>query len=280
MRKLIFILTLSLFANFVNGQIIYDVDWATGGLSQGGQVNLASQCYPPNDTAIICDSFNAGSNWLRFSTKLTDAQCPPASGTKRSEISIFSASLAMTTGVWFYWENMYPTYEAFDPKAEVIWQYQKPVTSPAGSPPLELWVENGLYYVAISFDSTGSNPLTRKIWMSNVIPGQHEQWLVYYKRSIGSDGEIRIWQNQRVVFEQLGANSNKIGGTLEGTGYVKMGIYKWVNGGANPSLFPERVVFSGYWKVGNAAATYEDFYPTPLPPDPTPALVPFPAKLY
>lgn len=272
------VLIISLLFNICFGQtgIIYDVYEGSGTLSQGGQVNLASLCLATNPNAgSMSDSFNGSNLWVRFVTALTDGQCPLASGTKRSEVSIFQASAAMTTGVWFYEEMLYPSWIMPDPRPEVIWQYHDVVTN--GSPPIELWVESGNYYVVGTYNPTGTLPITFKTYIGTVSPGKKEEWLLQYVRAIDVTGILRVWRNGQLAYERLGANANLYNGGLEPTGFYKMGLYKWVNGGSNPSKFAERVIYGGYLKVGDSTATYNSFYPV-VPPTPPATLYPYPWK--
>lgn len=263
---------LSFMASPSPGDIIYDVSWTSGTISQGGLVNTASLCISTNTTAAtIVDSFNAGQNWLRIETKLTDGPCPTTLKANRSEVSIFSANAAMTTGEYFYNEQMYPLWQLKDPTPEITWQYHHPDgLSKTGPPPVDLWVQNGSYYIGGAHDENGTNtPVERLVKIGDVVPGQVEKWLLYYHRSLSSDGVIRVWRNSVLVFEELGPNANKVSGAIEPTGYYKTGIYKWVNGSTTagvPSKQGSRVIYIRNIKVGTAAAVPEDFYPAILPP--------------
>lgn len=272
--KILFLISFFLLTNFVNAQIIYNKTWATGDLPQSGTVNLSSLCLSTNPTAAyITDSFNNGQNWIRFETRLADSLCPAVGSAKRSEVSIFQADAAMVNGEWFQWRTQYPAWQPNDPTPEAIGQYHHPALAKTGPPVFEIWSENGLLYAATTFDSTESGtPMETHSLIGAMNKGVTDEWLLYYHRSITSDGITRLYRNGLLVFERYGANANMYNGTLEPTGFFKIGIYKWVNGSSNVNVRSKqgsRVVYSGYLKVGNSSATYETFYPattTPITP--------------
>lgn len=259
--------------------ILYYVDWSTGDLSQSGAVNLSSLCLSTNpNSAYITDSFNDGQKWIRFETRLADALCPAIGTAKRAEVSIFQASEAMASGEWFGWTTMYPAWQQFDVAPEVIGQYHHPALSPTGPPPFEIWAESNKYYMANTFDTLGNGVLySKNTLIGTIVPGQKEQWVVYYHRALNMTGIIRAWRNGVKVFERYGSNANRYAGSIEPTGFFKIGMYKWVNGSLNTAVRSKhgsRVVYAGYLKVGDSGASLSDFYTAPTPPDTIPTTPP------
>lgn len=260
------LLTILFLISIAQAQIITNITWATGPLGQGGAVNTASQCAPPNDSSAITDSFIIG-RAVRFQTNRDDALCPAGSTGKRQELSFFQSSASMTQGEWFFLKTMYPAWQPADPRPELIWQYHQRDTSISGTPLVSIWVENGIAKVSGAYTIGGTRNVI-DYTLGPISPGKVDEWLLYYKRSITSTGITRIWRNGVLVYERYGANANELWGSIEPTGYFKWGLYKWVNAGPNPSTQGARVIYETSNKVGNATATFEDFYP-PTPPAPS-----------
>jgi hypothetical protein len=213
------------------------------------QWNNAQHCCDYS-VQISTDFAKAGAHSIRFELHEDD---PVVSSGKRSEVSLDGEPDPETerwVGVSFY----LPASWSVDNTPESIIQWHHP--SGTGSPPLSLWIEDGVYKLVHSTDSAGNDFSYEELGNADT-----EVWtdvVFHIKWSKSSSGHLELFLNGTSVFTYDGITTYDL---PEGN-YLKLGIYKWPWLDSNStSVVDERVLYADELRVGSELATYLDVAP-------------------
>ena len=255
MKYLLLIFFILLFCLQSKSQALtLDKDFNTGPLTQE-IFSTAGLCNQPHD-GYLTDSFSTdGGKSFRTEVRLTDITCGYS---KRSEMHIPVASTISKTAEWFAFDTYVPVWQQEDIRVEGFVQYHALSSNP---PPFSLTCENGVYQLRQYYKPDGITVFNLITPLETFPKGQWNKFVIHYKRSLGNDGLIELWCNGIRYISKTGPNTTLENGAIEPTGYFKFGMYKWVNTGANPSVYAARVLYLDNIKVGNSTATINDFTP-------------------
>lgn len=262
MKKLLTIVFV-LLTTILHSQILLDKGWETGDILQSkfSPFSLAYTPYSgyPNgySAQVSTDVARLGSKSLRLELRSTDST---VGGSKRAEIGIYTADTAFNNNArWFAWSEYLPSDYTSDTRNELHFQIHS-TTSGYTGPNVALWLRNNRWYLNQKYNATGTN-VEVQTELSNSIAtlGGWTDWVVYFKPSITSDGEIKVWRNGSLVASVTGANANNVGGQVEAVRYPKWGVYKWPWATPGTYVPNKRVTYIDAVKCGGSQSTLQDF---------------------
>lgn len=270
------IITMLLLLPFSGGaQILYSTGWESGDILQGkfSPFSLAYTSYsgyPSGYSAQVTSEVSrAGSKALRLEVRASDSS---VGGSKRAEIGIYTADTAINNNArWFAWSEYLPADYVSDTRNELHFQVHSTATGYTG-PNVALWLRSNKWYLNRKWNSTGTNEEVQvELSNSAAALGAWTDWVIFFRPSIGGDGEVKVWRNGELVASVTGPNANNVDGSLEAIRYPKWGVYKWpwsVPGVYYPST---RVVYIDEVRIGGKDAQLSDFTIDATPTTPTPA---------
>lgn len=245
--------------------------WQDGVLLQNGLYAPYSLCAKPYDAQVSTDFIREpNTKSVRFELRANDPVC---GGSKRAELYIMRTNAVAMKSEWYAFSIYVPADYAKDAKAEGHFQIHQAGSS--GSPLVEFWAQNDLYYLALNYDNNGDGVYNHPLLPIGAIDkGKWTDWVLRYKYSVGNDGIIELWKNgEKITFTLpngtktqtiAGPNYNLVNGVPEISPYPKFGIYKWpwsAAGTYNPSV---RVLYHAMVMFGDKDCTFADFaYPAP-----------------
>lgn len=112
------------------------------------------------------------------------------------------------------------------PASDIVIQWHAiPGKGRATYPNLDIAIRGDKWVVHQSYGNALDKPVRPKTELETEFrPGTWSNWIISAKWSAGEDGRIRIWRNEKLVFEHQGQNAyGDIG--VEYTPYLKTGIY-------------------------------------------------------
>lgn len=141
-------------------------------------------------------------------------------------------------------------------------------------PNLAISLNKEHWIIQQSYGSPQTKPERNRVRLDTPIQlGQWVSWVVHAKWSPKEDGQLQIWQDNKLVFERKGPNVySSIG--VEYTPYFKTGIYhpEWhITSEDKRRAFEaeqpqatKKVILATDIKIGDARATYKDVAPSEL----------------
>lgn len=261
----------ALFANFATAQKIrLEADFESGNPLQSVFSSSSLPVYPGYSAAIDDTRARTGTKSVRMELRSTD---PLAASGRRSELTLNSTNPLNPELQWYAWSLYLPTGYVSDPLPEIHFQIAD--NSGMTAPNLALWLINNRWYVNRKYNIGAGNVevQTEISGDSRANLGGWDDWRWYYKQSIGSDGEIKLYRNGVEVFSNTGPNANAVSGVMVASRYPKFGVYKWRWN--NPGVyFPsQRVTYVDAVMYGDSTAVLSDF-DIPSTPVTPPATVP------
>jgi len=238
MRKIITLSVLVKFlitSGFVFSQSMFT--WENGQLNSGNNVTSSFVSYSINGSSIVSQTPNNlhyhevdSVSWTRQGNYVLKTYLDGSNrGTgldfgNRSEIALNSSNELFTDGDEHFFEISFRPDNTWDAKSEygiVITQWKMN----AGGPHAVIKLSNeGDYRVyLISEDGNGGHyfPETTLGYAS---PNAWTDLKVYFKKSMGSDGIIKVYVNGQLTFEHYGQNIIR-----DNDGYVKFGMYNGIS---------------------------------------------------
>lgn len=207
-----------------------------------------------------------GKTSLRVELNKSDPSPTDGSGSKRAEkyYNYGSTKTAQNANLRWYAFSMFSpaATNASDPAEEIRFQLHSNV----GSPVCALELKSGTWRIARRNSSgvtyTNIAPINLDVW---------EDWVFYFDESQGTDGSIKVWRNDVLLYTFNGTTNYSNSTAIYP--YPNIGIYKWPWSGTwNPaSTTTKRVFYVDSVFYGTSAATYEnmDVTPTGSTPPPT-----------
>ena len=163
---------------------------------------------------------------LGVQRKVVRFTVPRAANSYRSEISL--PSERGFNERWYGISMLVPKDWKFDTRqgADIVIQWHAiPGNWKPTYPNLAIAIQDSNWFVRQSFGSPQKSPTRRKTKLDEPMrPGVWTAWIIHAKWSPDGNGQIRIWNNGKPVFNHKGPN---VYGTIgkEYTPYLKTGIY-------------------------------------------------------
>lgn len=240
--------------------------WETGDVLQGVFSISSLPVYPGYSAQIDSTVARVGSKCVKFILNSTD---PLAAAGRRSELTLNSTNPLNPALQWYAWSEYLPADYVSDPLPEIHFQIAD--NSGMTAPNLALWLINNRWYVNRKYNIGAGNVevQTEISGDSRANLGGWDDWRWYYKQSIGSDGEIKLYRNGVEVFSNTSPNANAVSGVMVDSRYPKFGVYKWRWN--NPGVyFPsQRITYVDAVMYGDNTATLSDFDLSGTPTTPT-----------
>jgi len=239
--------------------VLLKADWETGDLTQG-IFALFSLGEKNKGAVITTEQARTGKKSVRFDLASTD---PIVGGSKRAELYIQKTHKLAPSFRWYAISNFLPKGYVSDARAEGHFQLHQ--DGSAGSPLVELWLQNDEWFLAQAYNLKGTGKQTQKLTsLGKATKGVWNDWVIHYEPSVSASGLVEVWRNGVLKCAIKGANFNNVidrNGDLvvESHPYPKFGIYKWPWTGSGPFTIKTRTSFVDTFKVGDGKCTLKDF---------------------
>lgn len=262
MKKVHLVILFILSFVLTKGQILTNTSWESGNVLQNLYSSSSLPYYPGYSAQIDSSVARVGSKSVRFILHDTDQL--KASG-RRSELTLSSTNPLNPQIRWYAFSEYLPANYVSDVLPEI--HFQVADNSGLTAPNLALWLTNNRWYVNRKYNiGAGNVEVQTEITGGSLATlGGWNDWRIYYKQSIGNDGQIIVYRNGVQVFSHNGPNANAVNGVMVASRYPKFGIYKWRwnnPGTYNPKV---RILYFDAVMYGDSTATLSTFnLPNPL----------------
>ncbi|MES2595246.1 MAG: polysaccharide lyase [Verrucomicrobiota bacterium] len=179
---------------------------------------------------------------------------------------------------WYGERIFIPEEWTFDktPGNDIVMQWHAiPGNGKATYPNLEISIGNDRWFVRQSFGSPQTKPTRTNHKLDETVKrGVWVSWVIHAKWSPKDDGFLKIWKDDKLVFESKGPN---VYGTIgvDYTPYMKTGIYhpewhldtepKRATFDQEKPVATRKIVYVTDIKIGSERARLEDITPPSLP---------------